>query len=421
MDYLSTHDTVGYYSLVIGRGWLEIGMTVIHSHSELVNESKVLPVDETILIVDDDPRVIEVLRGILEQEGCKIISAVTGQSALERLRQVVPAVVLLDLNLPDIDGIALCQTIKETFKHRFVPVLLVTGESDRSKRLAGLQAGADDFLSKPINPPEILARVRTLLRTRRLYDDLERSKQTLEARVQERTQELQAAYERLKELNQVKGNVLAIVSHELRTPLMQARSALDLAFHKNIPEAEQVRLLSIAQDAFVRLEHRIGDISVFSDTSDLRFVSVSTRGLIERAVHQVTVHHNPSPTIDLVMESNLPPVYVDVEAISRVLVHLVENAVKYGEQKPVSVTALKEESGIRITISDQGSGISDELLPHLFKPLHQGDHSVTRRQPGMGIGLALCKMILDSHYIDLTLASSRSGTRASLILPLYKD
>ena len=126
-----------------------------------------------VMVVDDEPMVAEVLRRLLVKEGYNVDVFGGAQDALEALPAVRPHLALLDVNMPGMTGIELCRRIKQDPAHRLTPVVLVTGQAQRDVRLEGLEAGADDFLAKPVDPQELLIRVRSLVRIKRYTDDLD--------------------------------------------------------------------------------------------------------------------------------------------------------------------------------------------------------------------------------------------------------
>jgi signal transduction histidine kinase len=378
------------------------------------------PEECRVLVVDDDERIVEVFSAMLERDGYQVLVAADGPGALEAIRHQQPDVAVLDIILPGIDGIEVCRRIKYDPETRFLPVILVTGLADRANRLDGLRAGADDFLEKPPDPLELTARVRSLLRTKQLYDEVEAHRRELEERVAERTRELRAAYERLQALNRVKDNVLGIVSHELRTPLHQAKIALDLMAQDGIDEEKRATLFRDALAAFGQLEYRIRDIQAFSDPSDLRIAPTSLRDVLMAAIEQVrSLHRGVQDAITLDVPKRLPPVMVSPSSMTRAIAHLILNAVKFGDGKPVTVRAAEAAGAITLSIRDEGIGINPDLMSHLFEPLRPGDDSSTRRHGGLGIGLALVKMIADAHNISVGVESQQGkGTTVTLVLPI---
>jgi len=395
-------------------------VAVSASESQTASFTLQPPSYSKILIVDDDDRIVDALSSILARDGYQILSAMTGNTALELMRQQRPDVSIVDVLLPDVDGIEVCQRIKSDPEYRFQMVILMTGFSARGRRLNGLNAGADDFLNKPIDPVELVARVRSLLRTKQLYDEVEAHRQELEQRVAERTHELRAANSRLEQLNQVKSNVLAIVSHELRTPLAKIKSALWLTMQTDIGLEEKGRVQQMAQAACNLLEYRIADFGVLTDPSQITRSPVSIKDVIASAIEQVRVLQSgvDSPiTIDV--PRALPPVRIDPHAITRALAHVIDNAVKFGNDQPIVVRALVEGNKVRVDIEDHGIGIAEDLRQHVFSPLKQGDDSATRRHGGLGMGLALVKLIMEAHEAPIEIQSQQGkGTTVTVKFPV---
>ena len=126
-----------------------------------------------VLVVDDEPAVAEVLRRLLVKEGYSVDVCNDGQEALNAMSDVRPHLVLCDVNMPGLTGIEVCRRLKQDPTYRLTPVVMVTGQAQREARLEGLEAGADDFLAKPVDPQELLIRVRSLVRIKRYTDDLD--------------------------------------------------------------------------------------------------------------------------------------------------------------------------------------------------------------------------------------------------------
>jgi adenylate cyclase len=160
------------------------------SGMEPVNDPDALP--GRILVVDDTPANVKLLEDMLVYHGFHVEAAADGESALELVRSWSPDLILLDIMMPGLDGYGVCRTVRANPAHAMLPIVMVTALDGREERVRGLEAGADDFISKPVNPPELLARVRSLLRIRRLYETVQRQAEqlaawnrTLEARVNE--------------------------------------------------------------------------------------------------------------------------------------------------------------------------------------------------------------------------------------------
>jgi DNA-binding response OmpR family regulator len=188
-----------------------------------------------ILIVDDSADIVEVLADFLEAKGYAICTAGTGPEALAQIERERPDLVLLDVMMPDMTGYEVCRRIRENPATVFLPIVMLTAMDANVERINGIEAGADDFLSKPPNQPELLARVRSLIRIKRLHDtvqaqvnQLSQLNKTLEARVQEQVGQL----ERLERLKRFFSPQLAelIVRGGTEDPLKSHRRRISVVF-----------------------------------------------------------------------------------------------------------------------------------------------------------------------------------------------
>ena len=144
-----------------------------------------------ILVVDDQRANIELLAGVLKARGYEVSTAMSGEAALAAVQQACPDLVLADIRMPGIDGYELCRRLREQPPTALLPVILITSTEAQDERVKGLEAGADDFLSRPVNWEELFARVRSLLRTKRLQDEIRALNARLEQRVREQVAQLE--------------------------------------------------------------------------------------------------------------------------------------------------------------------------------------------------------------------------------------
>lgn len=420
--FLPRHDTL----IWVGIHAVSVTMAIHTSEMSPIELPLRPPEACKVLVADDDPRIIEVFITFLSRDGYQILTASDGQTALDLVAEEHPDLVVLDIMLPIMDGLIVCQRIKQSPLTHLLPVILFTGATERSKRLDSLRAGADDFLKKPLDPLEVTTRVRSLLRTRQLYEQLEESKReleahqrTLEKRVADRTRELREANKRLEALSKVKSNILAMVSHELRTPLHHADIALQIAQQENLDPDERERMYEKMDLAFRQLEYRLDTVETFSDPGELKLSLASAADLLHGALERIrSVRGFGVEGVEVFVERRLPPVMVDGGRMTRAIAHLIDNAMKFGEGRPISLEAAHRDGGVWIAVRDHGPGIPDTLRPVLFSPLVAGDNSSTRRHGGMGIGLSLVKMVLDAHDVELSVESEPDeGTTVSFLLP----
>jgi len=258
---------------------------------------------------------------------------------------------------------------------------------------------------------ELVTRVKSLLRVKRLYDKLQLSNLELEHRVTERTRDLQRALAELRELDQLKSEFIANVSHELRTPLLHVKGYVDLLANGVLGavNADQAHGLKIAQGAIEQLERMVKDIVDFSDVYDqpLTLEPVVLQDVFEAVLSSLEMQaKRKSVTMTESLAPDVPLVLADVDALTRVLRHVLDNAIKFSPpQSEVVLSATLHAGLIRVAVSDHGPGIAPDKREKIFKLFYQEDGSTTRKVGGLGLGLSLASKLLESHGAKLEVAS----------------
>lgn len=366
-----------------------------------------------VLVVDDEPYNREVITNFLQMEGFDVATAEDGEQALELAVDEAPDVILLDVMMPGPNGFEVCRQLKGNPATVFIPIVILTAlRGNTEERIKGAAAGADDFLSKPFDHMELVTRVKSLLRVKRLYDKLQLANQELERRVVERTLDLQRALAELRELDQLKSEFIANVSHELRTPLLHVKGYVDLLANGVLGavNSEQSHGLQIAQGAIELLERMVKDIVDFSDVYDQHptLEPVLLQDVFEAVLSSLeqTAKHK-SVVMLTTVAPDVPLVWADSDTLLRVLRHLLDNAIKFGPvQGEVSLTAAMHDRLIRVAVTDHGPGIAPDKQEKIFKLFYQEDGSTTRRVGGLGLGLSLARKLLESHNARLLVEST---------------
>ncbi len=263
-----------------------------------------------------------------------------------------------------------------------------------------------------------------------LQSALQQANNTLEQRVQQRTQELQRALQKLQELNQLKANFIATISHELRTPLTHIKGYLELLAAGELGEinAAQSNALNVIQRAELRLERLIEDLIQFSLASrgklDLKLERVD---LAKLAVEALQASRSKAENARLSLSSRIPErlplVYCDREKITWVISQLLDNAIKFTPAGgKVQVEVYQQDHALKLRVVDTGIGIPKQRLDELFEPFHQLDSAPTRRYAGTGLGLALCQQILQAHNSNVSVESVEGrGSRFEFSLEIMDD
>jgi signal transduction histidine kinase len=341
-------------------------------------------------MVDDDPQAIEVLAEALGND-FEIRFALNGTQALQMLGNgAAPELILLDMVLPDTDGYALYAAIKARPQTQDTPVIFVTVMRDVASETKGLEMGAADYITKPISPPIVRARVRNhieLARTRR-------------ALTLSRNEALAAAH--------AKAAFLATMSHEIRTPLNGIIGMTNLLQGTGLDsqQREFVDTIRLSGDTLLTLLNDILDFSkIDSGKMELAAEPLLVRSLIEDA-YDVLAGKAREKKLELVswIGPGVPnAIFGDAIRLRQILINLVRNAVKFTERGEVytEVRWLPAASGaaadaLEFRVSDTGIGIAPERTGALFEPFTQADSSTTRRYGGTGLGLAICKRLVQA-------------------------
>ncbi len=348
----------------------------------------------TILVVDDEPDILEVFRYLLEHEGYQVMSALNGTDALALVNDKMPDLVLLDVLLPDLDGYEVCRRMKDDPETMAIPVVMVTGVRTGPGKLEGVEAGADDYLHKPVNDVELKARVRSLLRVKALYDALEDQNRRLEERVAQRTKELQEALERVSSIDQLKSSFINAIAHELRTPLLQVKSAVSLLSEDVDFNSEHSTLINMAVQATSRLEGVINNIIMLASGMQIHQEPVLVSDMIDQAI-RLTRGRSSRHEIEKQIAPDLAPVSADRRGLVHALQHLIENAMRLnGSEGVVEISASPlGDYGVRVAVRDYGKCLSDEEMAEIFEV----DGATAHRRAGTGVGLALVKLIIEEH------------------------
>ncbi len=330
-----------------------------------------------ILVIDDEPDNFDVIDALLSQEDYELSYAASGPVALSSLESYDPDLILLDVMMPDVDGIEICRRLKGMPSWRTVPIIMVTALSSKDNLARCLEAGADDFIGKPVNGLELRARVKSMLRLKYQYDELQG-------------------------LLQLREDLVKMILHDVRNPLSGLLLGLELLRSPNYPEAKRLHRLetvySLAQSVQTLVEELLQVTLTEAGQLTLNYSSVDVGELVQCCLSRfeaIAAQKN----LSLVSQGSESPTGLELDAalFQRVLDNLMSNAIKFspqGTQITMTVRELNPEQ-IQIEVIDGGPGVPDELREKIFEKYEIGTMMANISQ--IGLGLAFCKMVIQGH------------------------
>ncbi|HWE01955.1 MAG TPA: response regulator [Tepidisphaeraceae bacterium] len=366
-----------------------------------------------ILVVDDNPATLYSTARMLKAGGFAVVQAATGKQGIECAFQGADLVVL-DVNLPDINGFEVCKTLRANKLTARVPVIHLSATFVKDvDKVMGLEAGADGYLTHPVEPPVLIATVNAFLRARAAEDQRER------LLVSER-----AARAEAEKANRLKDDFLATLSHELRTPL-NAIVGWSQLLRRGPVDAEELAegLEAIERNAKAQTQLIADLLDVSRITSGklcLDIQPVDPGAMIDSALDAVK-HAAAAKGIHInrILDVQAYTVSADPSRLQQVMWNLVTNAVKFTQKGGrISVTLQRINSHIEIAVSDNGEGILPGLLPHIFDRFQQGDATTTRQHGGLGLGLAIVKHLVEMHGGTVTASSPGKGQGSRFVVSL---
>ena len=370
----------------------------------------------SILIVDDDPVVRSLMSATLTRDGFIVIEAEDGVEGCRLYDKHRPDLLLVDVLMPRMDGYQLCRELRGNPQSAYVPIVVATSLDDLPSIARAYDAGATDFVPKPINWLVLNHRIRYILRASRAFEDLRRN--------QER---LIAAKEAAEAANRAKSEFLANMSHELRTPLnaiigfsgmmsdrmfgpLNARY-LDYA---NIIGSSGKHLLAIITDILDLAQADADKLMLAEERVNLSEVVELGSSIVQDMARRAQIDFRNE------IEGPLPTVLGDPAKLTQILVNLLSNAIKFTE--PGGKVRLKvvrpAQRGITFRVEDTGVGMSAEQIPIALTPFGQIESNLTRKHDGVGLGLPLTKRLIELHGGTIEIRSEPgTGTVVSAHLP----
>jgi two-component system, sensor histidine kinase and response regulator len=373
-----------------------------------------------IMIVDDNPANLRLLEDMLRQKGHEVHSFPRGRLALAEALENPPDLILLDINMPEMNGYEVCERLKSTDDLRDIPVIFLSALNDIQDKVKAFRSGAVDYISKPFQIEEVHARVETHIKLHDLQRALTRQNEHLEEAVAARTRELAEANQRLTILDRSKSDFLNLISHEFRTPLNGILGVGELIFDA-IPANEETNEL---QELFKRSRRRI--LSILEDallltqidvkSENFRSAPVSFSTALRRAMERADEFAESREVTVIAPPADMGMVLADENLLVRALQALLETAIKFSEKgQVVELSSDAAADSRRIIIESQGRTIQDAALAKFFD-LFSINEALT---PGgdLGVGPPLAYRILSLFRGSVSVANRNpAGIRLTISL-----
>jgi two-component system, sensor histidine kinase and response regulator len=377
-----------------------------------------------ILVADDVAANVELLFDQLHVLGFRAVAASDGPSALAACFERRPDLCILDVSMPAGDlgvddrstGFEVCRRIKRDPRTKSIPVIFVTALNDTTDRVKAIEAGGDDFLTKPHNRLVLGARVRSLLKLKAATDSLE---DTLR---------------KLREVEKMRDDLMKMIVHDLKTPLTSVLASMEMLIDGDfgVLNDGQRKMLSDAEGKAEDLLALIGDLLEVSRieeaTMKLDVQPIAPAALLNEIVHEWSTRFQQESATAIVDVTDDAPVFqADKALLKRVLGNLVQNALTHSATAvTMQLSARREGDGILFTIADNGPGIPPEYHEVIFRKFERVKNPNIPRTRSSGLGLAFCKLVVDAHGGRIWVQSAGEGKGSSFhfvlpVVPAYRE
>ncbi len=365
-----------------------------------------------ILAVDDEQLNLELLRFILERNNYQFEGTSDDDYFFQLLEKRKPDLILLDVIMPRIEGFELCEKIKSFRKYKDIPIIFLTGKVNVKDKVKGFEVGGVDYVTKPFNEQELIARIQT-------HVELIRAKNQIEEQAQN-----------LKQSNDLKDRMFSIIGHDLRSPLSAAKLKMDFIMRGIIDPKDDkfldetvYDLLKTMDEALNLLQNLLGWAKSESDQIQVIPEKLNINELVEQTFRLLKLGSDHKK---IEMQNNVPMdvfAYADNNMIKTVLRNILSNAIKFTPVEGIiKINSKLRKNKLVIEIEDNGNGIPKEDIKKILNPNEHFSKLGTEKEPGTGLGLILCQNFVQKNGGTLKIRSEvGKGSTFYFDLPLFSE
>lgn len=340
----------------------------------------------SILIVDDTPANLQLLSEMFKGRGYEIRAAMSGRLAIQSIRQSPPDLILLDVNMPDISGYEVCKQIKADAAFADIPIIFVSALQESASIVKAFAVGGVDYITKPFQIAEVLARVQT-------HIELRRQKQAL-----------QASNTQLQMLEELRDNLVHMIVHDLRNPLWNTHGYLEMILGMKeaalpAPVVEYVQeAMDSTQELMVMINSILDVSKMESGLIPLTLSECDLAAMVREIIEKSSITRK-SRVLDLTVEGDQTTVLADPGLVTRILDNLLSNAINYTSESTGEIH-FRIDSGngvVRVRIQDNGQGIPPEYHEKIFEKFFQVKSALSGHRHSTGMGLTFCQLAVEAH------------------------
>ena len=374
---------------------------------------------QKILIVEDNQENMDLLIYFLRPQGYELLTVKDGLSALEAVEKEHPDIILLDIMLPKLDGYEVCERLKSRHDTKFIPIIMLTALKELQDKVKALEVGADDFLSKPFENVELLARVRSLLRLKQYHDEL-----------QSKNIELEKKNVSLLRMDKFKEDLINLIVHDMKNPLFVIQGNLQMMSMsmQNLSAdflKKYTKRIERSSQQLLRMVVNLLDISRIEEGRiELKSEKANINTIIKDIAIRISDYpENEQKQIVVDLDSHLPEILADKSVIERVLENLINFAVTNADEdgKVLISTSSADGQKVQFITHDSGTQIPKNFHDKIFEKFSQAEIKNSGSRVDRALGLTFCKLAVEAHqgkmWLDL---ENKIGNKFIIELPVYR-